>query len=112
MPKHNDNNQSVTGANFIGNKYPIPANVDTVLKKACYGYHSNNTRYPWYATLQPVSYWLNDRIDERSSKLNFSEFFSYSAWKQFHRMGDVEEQLTNDENAPHNLYAHTPRCSN
>ena len=96
-PKHNDNNGSIKGANFIGNKYPLPANVEAVFKKACYDCHSNKTHYPWYASLQPVSYWLSDHINEGKSKFNLSEFLTYTAWKQFHRMEDVEEQMTNDE---------------
>lgn len=96
IPKHNDNDQSLAGANFIGNKYVIPANVEVVLKKACYDCHSNNTRYPWYTSLQPVSYWLNDHIDEGKSKLNFSEFLTYPAWKQFHRMEDIEDEIKTD----------------
>lgn len=26
--------------------YPVPEGVDTVLRKACYDCHSNNTKYP------------------------------------------------------------------
>ena len=96
IPKHNDNNHPVTGANFIGNKYVIPANVEVVLQKACYDCHSNKTRYPWYASVQPVFYWLTDHIDQGKSKLNFSEFLTYSAWKQFHRMEDIEDEIKSD----------------
>lgn len=97
FPKQNDNNGSITGENFIGYKYPIPANVEAVFKKACYDCHSNQTYYPWYASLQPVSYWLADHVNEGKRKFNFSEFLTYTAWKQFHRMEDVEEQMTNEE---------------
>jgi hypothetical protein len=37
----------------ISTVYSIRADVGSILKKACYDCHSNNTRYPWYANVQP-----------------------------------------------------------
>ncbi|MBM3416217.1 MAG: hypothetical protein FJY20_07190 [Bacteroidetes bacterium] len=37
-------------ANYIGNTYPVPEDVKTIMAKACLDCHSNNTRYPWYAS--------------------------------------------------------------
>lgn len=54
--------------------YPIPDSVNQVLQKACYDCHSNNTRYPWYANVQPVAWWMNDHITEGKKELNFSEY--------------------------------------
>ena len=48
--------------NYIGNTFAIPADVKTILAKACYDCHSNNTRYPWYANLQPLHWWLEKHI--------------------------------------------------
>lgn len=48
----------------ISTIYPVPANVGSILKKACYDCHSNNTNYPWYANVQPIAWWLNDHVEE------------------------------------------------
>ena len=44
--------------NDISTKYPVPDSVQAILKVACNDCHSNNTRYPWYAEIQPVV-WLS-----------------------------------------------------
>ena len=50
--------------NDISKIYPVPENVQAILKTSCYDCHSNNTVYPWYASIQPVSWWLDDHIQE------------------------------------------------
>ncbi len=43
-------------------------------KRACFDCHSNETQYPWYSNIAPVS-WLTERDTlEGRSKLNFSEW--------------------------------------
>lgn len=57
-----------------------PPEVKALLRRACYDCHSNETRWPWYARIAPVS-WLIARDVERGRKeLNFSEWeLSYPA---------------------------------
>ncbi len=51
-----------------------PDAIMGLLKHACYDCHSNNTRYPWYASVQPVAWWLQSHVKTGRSELNFSEF--------------------------------------
>ncbi len=42
--------------------------------RACYDCHSNETVWPWYTNIAPIS-WLTTRdVDEGRRKLNFSEW--------------------------------------
>ena len=84
-------------ANDISTKYPVPDSVQAILKVACYDCHSNNTKYPWYAEIQPVAWWLNNHIKDGKSGLNFSEFTSYRIKKQFHRLDDINKQVKKNE---------------
>ncbi len=84
-------------ANDISTKYPVPDSVQAILKVACYDCHSNNTRYPWYAEIQPVAWWLNNHIKDGKRGLNFSEFTSYRIKKQFHRLDDINKQVKKNE---------------
>ena len=84
-------------ANDISTKYPVPDSVQAILKVACYDCHSNNTRYPWYAEIQPVAWWLNNHIKDGKSGLNFSEFTSYRIKKQFHRLDDINKLVKKNE---------------
>jgi hypothetical protein len=73
-------------ATDISKNYSVPADVQVILSKACYDCHSNNTRYPWYNNIQPVTWWLNSHIKEAKEGLNFSEFTKMPLDKQSKRM--------------------------
>jgi hypothetical protein len=82
------------GKNDIVTLYPPLPEVRHLLAVACYDCHSNNTRYPWYADVQPVGWWLKSHIDEGKDRLNFSEFGSYSLNRQRKKFGAIADQLT------------------
>ena len=77
----------------ITTQYTVPENVDTIMAKACYDCHSNNTRYPWYANVQPVAWWLNDHINGGKYELNFDEFAAYAPAKQYHKLEEVGDMV-------------------
>jgi hypothetical protein len=65
--------------------------VETSLKKACYDCHSNNTRYPWYAEVQPVAWYLDHHVQEGKGELNFDAFLTYPYKKQDHKLEELIE---------------------
>jgi hypothetical protein len=67
------------GPQDITAKATVPAEVQLVFAKACYDCHSDQTRYPWYAEVQPVGWWLASHIRDGKRHLNFSEFGAYNA---------------------------------
>ena len=42
--------------------------------RACFDCHSNETAWPWYSNIAPISWLVQDHVDEGRSKLNFSEW--------------------------------------
>lgn len=74
--------------------FAIPDSVEVVLQTACYDCHSNKTRYPWYAEIQPVGQWMDGHIKAGKKDLNFSEFASYRPRRQFIKLGQIEELVT------------------
>jgi hypothetical protein len=74
--------------------YSVPPEIKSILEKSCYDCHSNRTRYPWYAEIQPVGWWLNSHIQEGKEHLNFSEFGAYPAKKADHKLEEIEEAVT------------------
>lgn len=84
---------TVDGPGFIGRQHPVPADVDAVLAKACYDCHSNQTHTPWYANVQPVGWWLAWHVKDGKKHLNFSEFASYPAKRQKHKLEEVADEL-------------------
>src|SRR6185503_5985147 len=75
--------------NYIGNNFAIPADVKTILVKACNDCHSNNTRYPWYAKIQPVHWWLDKHIREGKKEFNFDEYTNKPLRFQYGRMNQT-----------------------
>ncbi len=43
-------------------------------KRACFDCHSNETQWPWYSHVAPVSWLVQRDVNEGRSKLNFSEW--------------------------------------
>ena len=42
--------------------------------RACFDCHSNQTRWPWYSSVAPVSWLVQRDVDAGRRKLNFSEW--------------------------------------
>jgi hypothetical protein len=83
--------------NDISIKYPMSDSVKLVFNKACADCHSNKTNYPWYASIQPVSFWLNDHIKDGKRHFNLNEFASYRIGKQNKKMEECIEQIKEGE---------------
>ncbi|MEO5944051.1 MAG: heme-binding domain-containing protein [Ferruginibacter sp.] len=92
-PKAAKNISETASANDITTKYPVPDSIKSILKVSCYDCHSNNTVYPWYSKLQPVSWWLNDHILEGKKELNFSEFASYPLKRQYKKLKKINDEV-------------------
>ncbi len=71
--------------------------VESLLKSACYDCHSNNSVYPWYTYVSPVSWWIKNHINEAREELNFSEWASYSAKKADHKLEECIELVKEEE---------------
>lgn len=77
----------------ISKSYIVPENVQQILTKACNDCHSNHTRYPWYAEIQPVSWWLADHVKDGKKELNFNEFDKYRIARQYKKLEECVEQI-------------------
>ena len=66
----------------ITGEIQVAADVRQVLRRACYDCHSNETRWPWYSHVAPISWLLINHVEEGREHLNFSEWNKYDAAKQ------------------------------
>ena len=89
--------------NDISTLYPVPSDVQDIMKTSCNDCHSNNTVYPWYAEVQPVAWWLNEHIEDGKKDLNFSEFASYRPRRQYKKLEEINE-LVKENEMPLNSY--------
>jgi hypothetical protein len=81
-----------------------PPEVEATLKRACYDCHSNETVWPWYSHVAPVSWLVAHDVHHARKKMNFSEWGGYSAQRREDRLEEICEQVTNGE-MPDRKYA-------
>ncbi len=68
---------------------PQWANTETRLlaQRACFDCHSNETVWPWYSNIAPVSWLLQRDVEEGREALNFSEW--NREYEEADEMGEV-----------------------
>jgi hypothetical protein len=91
------NQSDAVTPNDIFANFQTADSTKQLIRTACYDCHSNNTVYPWYAEIQPISWWLADHVKEGKSELNFSEFASYKPKKADHKLEEVIEMIQEGE---------------
>lgn len=56
---------------------PAPPKVAALLRRACYDCHSNETRWPWYSRIVPLSWRIARDVERGRKEVNFSEWDGY-----------------------------------
>jgi hypothetical protein len=56
-----------------------PPEVQHILRRACYDCHSNETRWPWYHTIAPLSWLMQRDVKRGRARLNFSQWSAYAS---------------------------------
>jgi len=70
--------------------------------RACFDCHSNETHYPWYSRVAPVSWWTQNHVEEGRDDLNFSEW----SW-DYDEIDEIAESVMDGEMPP-NYYKLVP----
>ena len=68
-------------------------NAKMILTKACYDCHSNETNWPWYSYVAPVSWMVVDDVEHARKDLNFSNFEDYTKKRKLHKLEEIKEEL-------------------
>ena len=55
----------------------VPPDVAAVLDRSCRDCHSNDTQWPWYSRVAPVSWFVIDHVDEGRRHFNYSDWAKY-----------------------------------
>ncbi|WP_109438263.1 heme-binding domain-containing protein [Aquimarina sp. AU119] len=94
-----DKNESdyATAVAFFEKETQPNEEVKSILRNNCYDCHSNHTKYPWYAEIAPVSYWLSDHIDEGKEHFDVSGWEQYSNKKKDHKLEELVEEVEEGE---------------
>lgn len=81
----------------------VPAPVGDLLRRACYDCHSNQTRWPWYSEVAPVSWLVARDVRLGRGQLNFSAWGEYNAYDRADLLDEACEETT-EGNMPLGIY--------
>ena len=54
-----------------------PPHITAILDRSCRDCHSNETRWPWYTNVSPMSWLVADHVHHGREQFNYSEWTSY-----------------------------------
>jgi hypothetical protein len=52
--------------------------IKTILRNACYDCHSNETKWPWYSKIAPLSWTITAHVNDARSWVNYSIWNTYT----------------------------------
>ena len=74
-----------------------PDEVMAVFKVSCYDCHSNQTKWPFYSYVAPVSWLVAHDVEEGRDELNFSEWQTLSEKRKQKKIEEIFEETSEDE---------------
>jgi hypothetical protein len=78
----------------------VPGEVSQVFERACQDCHSNNTRWPWYAKVTPVSFLVAKDVSRGRQFLNLSEWQKYSRGQKLGYLAGMADAARNRKMPP------------
>jgi hypothetical protein len=74
-----------------------PGEIHEILRRSCYDCHSNETRWPWYAWVAPVSWLVVHDVHEGRDEMNFSEWDRYDPEERVDKLEEAWEEVEEGE---------------
>jgi len=73
--------------------------TEELARRACFDCHSNRTRWPWYASIAPISWRIQHHVIEGREKLNLTAFDATTE-KMADAAGEAGESVTKGKMPP------------
>jgi cytochrome c551/c552 len=70
-----------------------PAEVQTLLRRACFDCHSNETVWPWYSQIAPVSLLIAQDVKKGRREVNFSIWEAYDERRKARKLKEIAKQV-------------------
>jgi hypothetical protein len=74
--------------------------LEAVLRRSCFDCHSNETVWPWYSRLAPVSWLVAHDVNEGREHLNYSTWNRLSSEQQAEAIHESWEHVDEGDMAP------------
>ena len=86
-------NPPVDSAETMPAKMPVPPDIASIFGRSCQDCHSNQTVWPWYSGVAPVSWLLVRHVNQGRSELNVSEWGRYTARRIDRKLKEICDQV-------------------
>lgn len=83
-----------------GGGLDAPPEVAALLHRSCFDCHSNETRWPFYARIAPLSWFAVHDVNRGRQELNFSEWNTYFPQTRHRKLQWIERSLTQQDMPP------------
>jgi hypothetical protein len=77
-----------------------PAEIDALLRRACYDCHSRETAWPWYSRVAPVSWLIVRDVEEGRRELDFSGWDAYDSAQRAKKLRESADEIAEGEMPP------------
>ena len=79
---------------------PPPPEIAALLHAACYDCHSDQTKWPWYSHVAPVSWLVASDVRNGRARINFSDWPNEHPDWAARRWEDISDELDHREMPP------------
>lgn len=77
----------------VEGKPVMSAELEPVVRRACYDCHSNETRWPWYTGIAPISLLIARDVQEGRRELNFSTWDRYDERRKARKLNEIVKEV-------------------
>ena len=70
-----------------------PAEVQALLRRACFDCHSNETVWPWYSQIAPASLLIARDVKEGRKEVNFSTWEKYDEKRKARKLKEIAKEV-------------------
>lgn len=74
-----------------------PADIAQLLRSACYDCHSNQTVWPWYSNIAPVSWMLEEHVVDGRDNLNLNYWGEFDVEDRAYVIEEMIEEMEEGE---------------
>lgn len=74
-----------------------PEDVAQMLRSACYDCHSNETIWPWYSNIAPVSWMLEEHVIDGRDNLNLNQWGEFDVEDRAYILEEMMEEMEEGE---------------
>jgi hypothetical protein len=92
-----ENNQGYQSVLAFETETNVSPELAEVFRANCYDCHSNQTQYPWYSSVAPINFWLDEHVRDGKKHFNVSQWSEYSVKRKDHKLEELIEEVEETE---------------